>query len=49
MDKSQRTRRGFSPEFKVEAVRRVLERQLKEISLAQLARELEVRPDLPRS
>ena len=49
MVKSKRTRRGFSPEFKLEAVRRVLERQGNEISLAQLARELEIRPDLLRT
>lgn len=49
MVKSKRTRRGFSPEFKLEAVRRVLERTARGVSLAQLGRELEVRPDLLRA
>ena len=49
MVKSKRTRRGFSPEFKLEAVRRVLERQSDGVSLAQLALELDVRPDLLRT
>ena len=49
MVKPKRTRRGFSPEFKLEAVRRVVERQASGVSLAQLARELDVRPDLLRS
>ena len=49
MVKSKRTRRGFSPEFKLEAVRRVLERNASGVSLAQLGRELDVRPDLLRA
>ena len=49
MVKSKRIRRGFSAEFKVEAVRRVVERQATGISLAQLARELDLGPDLLRT
>ena len=49
MVKPKRTRRGFSAEFKLEAVRRVVERQAAGVSLAQLARELDVRPDLLRT
>ncbi len=49
MVKSKRTRRGFSSAFKLEAVRRVLERQASGVSLAQLGRELDVRPDLLRA
>jgi transposase len=49
MVKPKRTRRGFSPEFKLEAVRRVVERQAGGVSLGQLARELDIRPDLLRA
>lgn len=49
MVKAKRARRGFSPAFKLEAVRRVLERQARGVSLAQLGRELDVRPDLLRA
>ena len=49
MVKSKRTRRGFSPEFKLEAVRRVLERTASGVRMAQLSRELDVRPDLLRA
>ncbi|MDQ2667055.1 MAG: transposase [Gemmatimonadota bacterium] len=49
MVKANRTRRGFSPEFKLEAVRRVLERTARGVSIAQLGRELDVRPDLLRA
>ncbi len=45
----KRTRRGFSLEFKMEAVRRVQERQATGISLAQIGRELEVKPELLRA
>ena len=49
MVKSKRIRRGFSPEFKLEAVRRVLERTASGVRMAQLSRELDVRPDLLRA
>jgi transposase len=41
-------RRGFSPEFKVEAVRRLEERRAQGVSVTQIARELDVRPDMLR-
>ncbi len=44
----RRTRRAFSPEFKVEAVRLMRERRAAGVSLAQVGRELEVRPDMLR-
>lgn len=43
-----RKRRVFSLEFKSEAVRRLGERRLHGVSVAQVARELEVRPDILR-
>ena len=46
MIKSQRTRRWLSPEFKLEPV---LKRNASGVSLAQLGRELDVRPDLLRA
>ena len=49
MVKSKRTRRGCSPEFKLEAVRRVLKRTASGVCLAQLGRELDVQPDLLRA
>lgn len=45
---SQSKRRYFSPEFKQEAVRRLRERQAAGVSLAQVGRELGVRPDMLR-
>lgn len=42
---SKRERRSFSPEFKREAVRLMLERRRSGVSLAQIGRELDVRPD----
>jgi transposase len=49
MVKPKKRRRGFSVEFKLEAVRRVRERQASGVSLAQLGRELDVRLDLLRA
>ncbi len=45
---SRRVRRAFSPEFKVEAVRLMRERRAAGVSLAQVGRELDVRPDVLR-
>jgi transposase len=42
----RRKRRGFSAEFKAEAVRLVAERRAQGVSLAQVGRELDVGPDL---
>ena len=42
-------RRYFSPEFKVEAVRRAAERQAENVPLTQVARELGVTDDLLRT
>lgn len=44
----KRERRTFSAEFKVEAVRLMRERQELGVSVAQIGRELAVRPDLLR-
>ena len=44
----KRARRSFSAEFKVEAVRLLAERRALGVSLAQVGRELDVRPDLLR-
>jgi len=44
-----RERRAFSAEFKVEAVRLLRERRAAGVSLAQVGRELDVRPDLLRA
>jgi transposase len=41
----RRERRAFSAEFKVEAVRLVAERRALGVTLAQVGRELDVRPD----
>ena len=45
---ARRERRVFSPEFKADAVRLVAERRAMGVSLAQVGRELEVKPDLLR-
>ena len=45
---ARRERRVFSAEFKAEAVRLVAERRAVGVSLAQVGRELDVRPDLLR-
>lgn len=42
-------RRVFSPEFKLEAVRRMEERRAQGVSLTQVGRELDVRPDMLRA
>ena len=42
---SKRERRAFTPEFKREAVRLMQERKRAGVSLAQIGRELDVRPD----
>ena len=49
MAKQNGTRRSFSAESKLEAVRRVRERRPQGVSLAQLGRELGVRPDMLRA
>ncbi len=41
-------RRAFSAEFKVEAVRLMRERRKLGVSLAQIGREVDVRPDVLR-
>jgi transposase len=46
---ARRERRAFSAEFKAEAVRLVAERRAGGATLAQVARELDVRPDLLRT
>ncbi len=46
---ARRERRAFTAEFKVEAVRLVAERRAEGASLAQVGRELDVRPDLLRT
>jgi transposase len=45
----RRERRSFSAEFKVEAVRLVAERRALGVTLAQVGRELDVRPDQLRA
>jgi len=45
----KRERRAFSAEFKAEAVRLVAERPAAGVSLAQVGRELDVRPDQLRA
>jgi len=45
----RRERRSFSPEFKAEAVRLVAERRALGVPLAQVGRELDVRPDQLRA
>lgn len=49
MGKQSEPRRFFSPEFKLEAVRRMEERRGQGGSLTQVGRELDVRPDMPRA
>ena len=44
-----RERRAFSAEFKLEAVRLMGERRAQGVSLAQIGRELDVRPDMLRA
>ena len=46
--KAKRDRRSFSAEFKAEAVRLMRERRTLGVSLAQVGRELEIRPSLLR-
>lgn len=48
MAKRDGKRRVFSAEFKLEAVRRMQERRAQGVSLAQISRELDVRPDMLR-
>jgi transposase-like protein len=45
----RRERRAFSAEFKAEAVRMMSERRAAGVSLAQIARELDVQPDQLRT
>lgn len=45
---SRRERRAFSPEFKLEAVRLMRERRAAGVSLVQVGRELDLRPDMLR-
>ena len=47
--KAKRERRVFSWEFKVEAVRLMQERRALGVSLAQVGRELDIRPSLLRN
>lgn len=49
MAKQNGKRRSFSAEFKLEAVRRMEERRPHGVSLAQIGRELGVRPDMLRA
>lgn len=49
MAEQQSKRRYFSPEFKLEAVRRAAERQADNVPLTQVARELGVTDDLLRT
>jgi len=46
---SRKERRSFSPEFKEEAVRLMRERKALGVSLAQIGRELDLRPDRLRA
>lgn len=46
---ARRERREFSVEFKAEAVRLVAERRAQGVSLAQVGRELDIRPDQLRA
>lgn len=47
-ERPKQTRRIFPAEFKLEAVQRLAERQAQGVSLAQVGRELDVRPGLLR-
>ena len=49
LGRAKRERRSFSAEFKVEAVRLMRERRALGVSLAQVGRELEIRPNLLRA
>lgn len=49
MSKQNGQRRFFSAEFKLEAVRRMQERRAAGVSLSQIGRELDVRPDMLRA
>jgi transposase len=49
MEEQNGKRRFFSPEFKLEAVRRMEERRAQGVSLTQIGRELDVRPDMLRA
>lgn len=49
MAKANGKRRAFTAEFKLEAVRRMRERRPHGVSLAQIGRELGVRPDMLRA
>lgn len=46
---ARRERRSFSPEFKAEAVRVVIERRAQGAKLSEIGRELDVRPDQLRA
>jgi len=45
---AKRTRRIFSAEFKQEAVRRMAERRAQGVSVRQIGRDLDVRPEMLR-
>ena len=47
-EQGPRERRHFTAEFKLEAVRRMVERRAAGVPMAQIARELDVRDDLLR-
>lgn len=49
MGEQSKKRRGFSREFKMEAVRRVEERRAQGVTVTQIGRELDVRPDMLRA
>lgn len=49
MAKANGQRRFFSAAFKLEAVRRMRERRTAGVSLSQIGRELDVRPDMLRA
>lgn len=49
MGKPNEGRRFFSAEFKLEAVRRMEERRAQGVTLMQIGRELDVRPDMLRA
>lgn len=49
MAQQRKQRRVFSPEFKLEAVRRMEERRAQGLTLTQIGRELDVRPDMLRA
>ncbi len=49
MAKQNAARRFFSAEFKLEAVRRLEERRAQGVSVTQIGRELDVRPDMLRA